>query len=256
MKPKQRNNELLNPVSKNRLHENIIAQIEGKILNGELMPGEKLPTERDLAAGLKVNRWTVREALKKLEVLGLVEIRHGDGIYVKDYYESANLEVLKDIIETNGVVSWEVLESILIIRRVITPEMALLAAVKRSDAALDEMDEVVHTMVFNTLLERDLKLHQCIARASGNIVYVFLLNFFNQLFRDYGFMYFSDEDNRAVSEKFHKKIFCAIRDKNATKARSIMAGVLEYTEQKIHEYYHAHAFSQGGMHINKPEGRK
>ncbi|RPI96896.1 MAG: FadR family transcriptional regulator, partial [Spirochaetales bacterium] len=93
----------LDPVTRSRLHEEIVSQMIGRIVAGRFRPGERLSAEREIAANLHVNRATLREALKKLEVMGLVEIRHGDGIYVKNYLESGNLELFKEIVYLDEV---------------------------------------------------------------------------------------------------------------------------------------------------------
>src|SRR6266576_1741703 len=70
---------MLKPVEKQRVAEEIAEQLRSLILNGQYPPGSKLPPERELSKRLRVNRASLREALKKLEHLGLVRIRQGDG---------------------------------------------------------------------------------------------------------------------------------------------------------------------------------
>ncbi len=226
----------LDPVTKSRLHEEIVTQIQKKIISGEFAIGEKLPPERDIALRLQVNRATLREALKKLELLGLVEIRHGDGIYVQNYLESGNLELLRAIIYMEDIISIDLLKNILYIRKILVPEMAWLAAQYRSEEELRELEAAVHDSD-ETLLERDLKVHHILARASKNMLYIFILNFFNQLFRDYGYLYFSTPENRKRSERFHHEIYDAVLNKQDDRAKKIMKDVLLYTENKIFEYY-------------------
>ena len=71
---------MLKPVERPRVAEEIVEQIRSLILTGQYAPGDKLPPERELARQLGVNRASLREALKKLEHLGLVKIRQGDVI--------------------------------------------------------------------------------------------------------------------------------------------------------------------------------
>lgn len=74
--------------------QRVAASLQRDIFGGTFKPGERLPAERELAAKLKANRNAVREALKRLEQLGLVETRHGSGTTVKDYLLTGNLETL------------------------------------------------------------------------------------------------------------------------------------------------------------------
>lgn len=222
----------LDPIAKNRLHEEIVRQIQRKILSGDLPEGDKLPPERELAASLQVNRATVREALKKLEILGLIEIRHGDGIYIKNYLESGNLELFKAIVSMDPGSNIEVLRSLLEIRRILVPVMAGRAAALRSEAQVRELDSLTADAAM-TLLERDLAIHHVIARASGNILYIFILNFFNQLFEDWGYLYFDDPAGVERSQRFHADIVAAIGARDSTRAIRVTEEVLHFTEAVI-----------------------
>ncbi len=225
----------LSPVNKSRLHEEIVAQIRGRILDGDFTPGEKLPPERDLAESLMVNRATVREAIKKLEIMGLVEIHHGDGIYVKNYLESGNLELLKAMMYMSEKSAFRIIPQLLVIRGLLTPEMASRAATNRSEDELAEIRDIVEAGESVSVIEADLALHHVIARASGNVPYIFILNFFNQLFKDFGGIYFSSKENEVRSRKFHRDMYDAIRRKDERKARRVMGDVLRYTEERIAE---------------------
>jgi GntR family transcriptional repressor for pyruvate dehydrogenase complex len=75
---------MLEPLNKTRLYEDIVKQIMDSIKSGELKPGDKLPTERELAKMVGVSRPALREALKTLEALAIIEIVHCSGIYVRE----------------------------------------------------------------------------------------------------------------------------------------------------------------------------
>ena len=221
---------LTRPITRSRLHEEIVKIIQKQIMEGEMAPGDKLPTERELAETFDVNRATVREALRKLENLDLVEIRHGDGLYVKDYLESGNFDLIKAAINLNG--RHEVFNNILEARRYVVPQMAFLAAQNRTKTDIEEFGQVVARDDL-PMLEKDIKVHQMIARATHNIVCTISLNFFNQIFRDYGHLYFDDECNVDRSRVFHKEIYEAIKNKKPENARRIMRDVLIYAEETV-----------------------
>ncbi len=229
-------NSMLNPVNKSRLHEDIVRQIQRKIIQGILKKGERLPSERELALNLEVNRSTLREALKKLEVLGLIEIRHGDGIYIRNFKESGNIELIRELVYLDDFINLDVLKNILEIRRILAPEMAALAAVHRSDDELKQLDMAV-TGRDVPVSERDITVHQVIAKACKNLLYLFILNFFNQIYRDFAFLYFSSQENAVFTEKFHRDVYSAIKNRDGDLARRIMHDVLVTTENKIYENY-------------------
>lgn len=221
-------------VNKKNLSDEIGDQIISRILSGILNPGEKLPPERDMSLQMNVNRHTLREALRKLETLGLISIRQGDGIYVRDFRESGNLELLKHILYLRKDITSDILKNILEIRRFISPEMAYRAAQNRSDDEAEQLKLLLNQEL--PIEEKDLAIHQSIARGSGNILYIFILNFFNDIFRDFGNLYFSFKENRTASEKFHKNIVKAINEKNPDSAKRIMNDILIYAENIIIKY--------------------
>jgi GntR family transcriptional repressor for pyruvate dehydrogenase complex len=221
------------PITHSRLHEEIVTITQKQIMNGTIIPGTKLPPEREMAETFNVNRTTLREALRKLENLELLEIRHGDGVYAKNFLESGNLDLIKAAIsmDEDNVTLFNVLEA----RRFVVPGMAYLAAQRRTTADLDELEQVIFHQDL-TMLERDIKVHQMIARATHNMLCTIFLNFFNQLFREYGYLYFDDERNIEYSRTFHREIFEAISNQQAEVARRIMQDVLLYAEQAVKAY--------------------
>jgi GntR family transcriptional regulator, transcriptional repressor for pyruvate dehydrogenase complex len=220
-------------LSRSRLFEKIASIILKRIIRGEIPVGERLPTERTLAADFQVNRSTVREALKKLESLQVIEIRHGDGVYVKNYLESPNLELINALFYMDNVLDTDILETLLQVRRILVPEMASIAALNRSEGYLKDLEETAYNSNELTVLDRDLKVHHIIALASGNILYLILLNFFNRFFHEFGHLYFDEPENAERSVRFHKEIFEAIRDKDQARSRQIMVDVLVYAEDAI-----------------------
>lgn len=218
------------PLTRSRLHEEIVTIIQKQIMNGTISPGSKLPSEREMADTFGVNRATVREALRKLEHLDLLEIRHGNGLYVKDYLESGNLDLIKAAFNLDE--GKEIILNILETRRYVVPQMAYIAAQRRTPAELEGLRKTIQSEDLS-MLERDIKVHQLIARATHNLLCTIFLNFFNQIFRDYGHLYFDNKKNVERSRKFHAEIYEAIKKKQATAAKRIMLEVLLYAEEAV-----------------------
>jgi len=218
------------PLTRSRLHEEIVSVIQKQIMNDTILPGSKLPPEREMAESFSVNRATVREALRKLENLDLVEIRHGDGVYAKNYLESGNFDLIKAALNMDE--GGDILSNILEARGFVMPQMAYMAAQRRTTAELNELKEIVQKEDI-TMLERDIKVHQVIAKSTHNLLCTIVLNFFNQIFRDYGHLYFDDERNLERSREFHKEIYSAIKNRKAGDARRIMRDVLVYAEEAV-----------------------
>jgi GntR family transcriptional repressor for pyruvate dehydrogenase complex len=217
-------------LSRSRLYEKIASILLKRIIKGEIPVGERLPTERKLALAFQVNRSTVREALKKLESLQVIEIRHGNGVYVKNYLESPNLELISALLHLDSSLDEYILKTLLEVRGILVPEMASIAAVNRTEKHIKDLEETVFQSHDLSVMLRDIRVHNIIALASGNILYLILLNFFSRFFEDFGHLYFNNPDNARRSERFHEEIFEAIRDRDPERSRQVMHDVLVYAE--------------------------
>ncbi|MFD7686803.1 FadR/GntR family transcriptional regulator [Streptomyces sp. NPDC051740] len=154
---------------KGTVTQRAIERITAMIREGELEPGERLPTERELAARLGISRSSMREAIRALTVLGVVEARHGSGIYV------TRLEA-GDLLETFGVVAdlsrGRQLVELLEVRRVLESHATALAAARITPDRLAEVEK--HLTAMNAtddpeeILAHDLAFHREIAAAAGN----------------------------------------------------------------------------------------
>jgi DNA-binding FadR family transcriptional regulator len=111
-------------VQKTRASLQIVDQARDLITRGDLKPGDRLPSERKLAEILGVGRTTVREALRTMESLGLVEVRPGEGTFLADPTARRRPELLG----TDGVDSWSTQLNLLELRAVLEPPLAGLAA--------------------------------------------------------------------------------------------------------------------------------
>jgi GntR family transcriptional repressor for pyruvate dehydrogenase complex len=223
-------------LSRSRLYEKVSAILLKQIIKGEIPVGRKLPTERNLALSFDVNRSTIREALKKLESLEVIEIRHGDGVYVKDYLESPSLDLIYALFYMDDTLDADILMTLLEVRGILVPEMAANAARNRTSEHLEQLRRAVFESPDRSVLERDMAVHHVIARASGNILYLILLNFFNRFFVDFGHLYFDVPENAGRSERFHRDIYEAIARADPDQTRQVMRDVLVYAEQAIRAY--------------------
>ncbi|WP_067480447.1 FadR/GntR family transcriptional regulator [Actinomadura hibisca] len=146
-----------------------IEEIKHKIAAGELAPGQRLPTERDLATELGLSRSSMREAIRALTVMGVLEARHGAGIYV------TRLEP-KDLLETFGVVAeisrGSSLVDLLQIRRILEPAATAIAAARIDEATLEtvrsHLDRMAACERVEDIIAADLAFHQTIVGAAGN----------------------------------------------------------------------------------------
>lgn len=127
------------PVRRQPVSAAVFAQLRAAVVTGEVAPGEALPPERTLAETFGVNRHAVREALKRLEQAGLVEVAQGGATRVLDFRRSAGLDLLPHLVDGPDGPEAEVLRSGLEMRRVIGVEVARLAAVRADEAARERI---------------------------------------------------------------------------------------------------------------------
>ncbi len=153
----------LTTVNVKRLYLQVAEQLAAPIHSGELVKGDKLPSERELASQLSVSRPTIREAITTLEVMGMVEVRPGSGVYVKD----SGTSLLK--LPENVPGPFEILEA----RKTLEPEVAAFAANRISDEQLEKLRQLLRDFGAPDLgpgeIENiDKAFHKLIAEATCN----------------------------------------------------------------------------------------
>jgi DNA-binding FadR family transcriptional regulator len=171
---------MLKPVEKQRVAEEVAEQLRSLILGGQYPPGSKLPPERELSKRLRVNRASLREALKKLEHLGLVRIRQGDGTRVQNFMETGGIELVQHLLPLAGGKP-ELIRDLLEFRRIFGRELARLAAARAKDsegiaklrALADRADQVTGAL---ELFDLDFDFYVAVAQMSGNQVMLLLIN--------------------------------------------------------------------------------
>jgi GntR family transcriptional repressor for pyruvate dehydrogenase complex len=170
------------PISRVSVPDQVFERLRRSILSGDYRAGERLPTQRTLAADLQVNMATVREALKRLEQLRLVEIRHGDATRVLDWRRSGGLEAL--MLQGGGehAIAGDLFEA----RRLLLVEAARLAAARRSPqqaAALLELAEAVALVGEDqAALLADWEFMEALVEAAGNLVFQLIMNSVRELY--------------------------------------------------------------------------
>jgi GntR family transcriptional repressor for pyruvate dehydrogenase complex len=146
------------------------------ISSGELRPGQRLPREPDLAANLGLSRSSLREAVKALATVRVLEVRQGDGTYVSDLSAESLVETLSFIVEFQHDSS--VLE-LLEVRRILEPVAVARAATRISDEGLTELERVLEQVSADSpvaeLVEADMQFHRLITWACGNSVLASLI---------------------------------------------------------------------------------
>lgn len=164
------------PKKRNTLTERVSVVLRERISAGEFPVGEKLPKEKDLIAELEVSRTVVREALAQLSAEGLIDIRHGVGVFVLNPAQVGDAFLAEDFGRTSAILD------LFELRRGVEIEAAGLAALRRSPAQEGSIREAYQTLKAasergEAAPELDLELHRAIARGTNNQFFVEFLDF-------------------------------------------------------------------------------
>ncbi len=155
--------------ARDMLPERIAARLVSLIAERQLRPGDKLPPERDLAATMQVSRPSLREALRALAMLNIVEIRQGSGTYVTSLKPEVLIEHLEFVFSVDDATFAELLEA----RLMLEPGLAAAAATRATDEELAQLRACVNRAAAHVddpeaFLAADLELHQLISAAARN----------------------------------------------------------------------------------------
>jgi len=157
-----------------RLPDIVVNELEKRILEGTLKPGDRLASERDLALELGVSRPSLRVAIGRLVAKGLLTTRHGGGTHVTDQLEAHFVDPWQEMLNGHPVLQSDLLE----FRQMLESNAARLAAVRATDADIERLDavfarleSVYATDDLNAYINADAAFHQAIAEAAHNLLF-------------------------------------------------------------------------------------
>ncbi|MEW1866129.1 FadR/GntR family transcriptional regulator, partial [Streptomyces sp. NPDC088194] len=199
-----------------------IEKIKDMIVSGALRPGDRLPKESELAAELGLSRNSLREAVRALSLIRILDVRQGDGTYVTSLDPQLLLEALSFVVDFHR--DDTVLE-FLAVRRILEPAATAMAAVRITPEALDvlegKLDALGPTPSVEQLVASDLDFHRGIVQGSGNSVLCSLLDGLSgPTTRARVWRGLTQEDAVSRTLHEHRAILAALRDRDAEAARS------------------------------------
>ena len=217
----------LQAVKKTRVYEAIVAQLTSLILEGEIKPGEKLPSERELCEQFGVGRNSVREATRSLESARLVETRQGEGTFVTAHPESMVHMISEKVSSDTESGIHHLFEA----RMVLEPQIAALAAERVTSVELEDLEDTLqrqHGAVEGggLGLEEDTQFHLGLAEAAKNqFLHHLLSSLLNTLSEMRERSLGRDESARFRSWEAHQEILDAVSNKDQNKA---VAGMISH----------------------------
>lgn len=214
-------------VRKNKLYEEVARRLE-QLIVGQFKPGDKIPPERELAEMFNVSRSSIRDAIRTLELMGLVEPRQGMGTVVKDFsYDPRSNPFVSVLVRKRK----QILE-LLDVRKMIEPALAARAATHASDDDIAEMEQILSRQGDKVRrgeipVDEDAEFHYSIALAADNSVVLKVLDVLMDLLRDTRERNLQVEGRQAKSLAGHQRILAAIRRHNAVAAQQAMRDHLD-----------------------------
>ncbi len=228
----------LEPLASTRRVDGVVDRLRSHILTGAYPAGSRLPNERELAEALSVNRSSVREALKRLEFLELIEVRHGQGSFVREISGSSALQVIEALLRDRRTITRELLRQLLEFRRHITIHVFELAAVNHTAEQLERARALIEREQRSAgdaeaALKIDLELNALLGEATGNLMYQLLTNLFTKLIERLGPLYYNDQRSHQRSQDTHRRLLSALEQRDPDAARRILTIMLDYSEGAI-----------------------
>jgi len=216
----------VNPIKKQYISDQVFEQLQENLFDGVWKPGEKIPSENELAAAFGVSRITVRQALSRLTALGLIETRLGEGSFVAEPNAGMYMQDMMPIMYLNSASSRDSTREMLEFRLIYEVEAAGFAAIRiteeniaRLKISLDNMREYRNTM--EQYIAEDMRFHKIIAEATDNSLVMQLNGIMqNILFLGIKDTVALDVDREGI--KHHQRIIEAFDLRDSDKAKNAM----------------------------------
>lgn len=232
---------MFEPIRPKKLSEEIAEQIKGLIARGDLKPGDRIPSERELATMLGVSRPSVREAIMVLDAMGFLEARQGGGTYVRSLTDNGIADPLTRLVEKKDPV---MLRSLVEVRMGLESWSAYLAAQRANPDEIQEMRRLYMIMEKQASRggwdsEVDAQFHYVITAASHNSLQMHLLDSIHSLFHATIQValteFYQQEEYLEKLLSHHRDILNAIETRKPEHARQKMMEHLSMVEEKMTE---------------------
>lgn len=226
--------------NRQKVYEIIFEKIQAEITSGILKVGHKLPPERELATKYNVSRTSIREALRLLELSDFVEIRQGDGTFIKNNAQDTVQQQLTSVVlKTDRTTLYEMLE----LRLILESQCAALAALRATGQDIERIARTLEAMKNigdeEIGIQADLDFHIAIATAANNSVLAQLISSLTPHMRSTIEVTrkhrLSSEENIARTLEEHRAIFIAISRGESARAKTLMEEHIRTIRQELSE---------------------
>ena len=219
----------IEPIKKTRIPEEIADRIRLLILDGTFPPDRPLPSERVLATRFGVSRGSIRDGLRMLETIGLLESRHGQGTFPRELTVDRLVAPLASILTYRRDLQDELMD----VRRMFEPAVARAAAARVTDADLADLDRVLDAQrrkirAGRPAIVEDTAFHAVLARSTRNRVLVRIMETLNDLLVESRRLALKQEGRPQGSLRGHEAVVAALRDHDGEQAAQAMLEHIDY----------------------------
>jgi GntR family transcriptional repressor for pyruvate dehydrogenase complex len=212
-------------------------QLERLVLDGELKPGDRLPPERELAERFGASRNGVREAIRRLETLGLLSTEPQSGTYIRDYLEEASFDLIIYLMENGDTLDPAILFQLLEYREMLMTTAARFAAQRDGAACSADLMSLAESLAaavdVAAVAELDYRFHSRIVKGSGNLMFRSLHNTSRSAHVFYTKLFFSEPGTIAATASQQRDIAAAIGSGNGEAAALAVSIALQYGRRVI-----------------------
>lgn len=223
------------------LVDSIVEEIKDKIISGELKDGDMLASQDELAKSMKISRPSLREALRRLQLMGLIEFQHGRGTFVKTVQPKDFMNPISGFLPIDGKSAFELLEA----RLFLESSVAALAAQKATAEDIKSLEDVLASMEaaatkldVDEFTKQDVRFHMIIAESCRNQIMFQVVNILRGLLQKLiNRVFYTNRDR--LEETFrqsienHKEILECIRSQEASRARRAMEEHIRDVQVKL-----------------------
>jgi GntR family transcriptional repressor for pyruvate dehydrogenase complex len=213
----------ITPIKKTRVAEEVADRIRVLMLDGTFPPGEPLPSERHLAERFGVSRGSIRDALRTLETIGLLETRHGQGTFPLE------LSVDRLVAPLASVMSYrpDLQDELLDVRRMFEPAVARAAALRATDEDLTDLQRILEAQrqklkTSQSAITEDTAFHAILARATQNRVIISIMATLNNLLVESRTQSLLQKGRPSRSIDGHEAVVAALRRRDPDGASQAM----------------------------------
>jgi GntR family transcriptional regulator, transcriptional repressor for pyruvate dehydrogenase complex len=223
LQPRDGETAVIQPIKKTRIPEEVADRIRVLILDGTFPPGQPLPAERVLAERFGISRGSIRDALRILEMIGLLEARHGQGTFPRELTVERLVAPLASVM----IYRHDLRDELLDVRRMFEPAVARFAALRATEEDFDDLQLIIDVQreklkTGRSAIVEDSAFHATLARSTRNRVVVSIMAILNDLLVESRAQSLRQKGRPARSVDGHDAVVAALRRRDPDAAAQAM----------------------------------